>query len=123
MPYCGHVRAGGVGSLRSTDEAAEQRGEPSAEAVEGRRRPKENFALSSTGPTQSGEPASQGQSECADSSTPSSKGRAVCGNSARTDLCGGRFVRIVPTATCAGISRHVVGDERALQERRERTPS
>src|SRR5206468_7563831 len=36
-------------------------GEPSAEAVEGRRRPKENFALSSTGPTQSGEPVSQGQ--------------------------------------------------------------
>src|SRR3954465_8563988 len=60
MPYCGHVRAGGVGSLRSTDEAAKQRGEPSAEAVEGRRRPKENFALSSTGPTQSGEPVSQG---------------------------------------------------------------
>src|SRR3954470_15980785 len=26
MPYCRHVRAGGVGSLRSTDEAAEQRG-------------------------------------------------------------------------------------------------
>jgi hypothetical protein len=25
--------------------------------------------------------------------------RAVCGSSARTDLCGGRFVRAVPTAT------------------------
>src|SRR3954465_121127 len=37
-------------------------GQPSAEAVEGRRRPKENFALSSTGPTQSGEPVSHGES-------------------------------------------------------------
>src|SRR3954470_24295284 len=41
----------------------------------------------------------RGRAECADSSTPLSKGRAVCGSSARTDLCGGRFVRIVPTAT------------------------
>src|SRR3954466_821441 len=41
----------------------------------------------------------RGRAECADSSTQLSKGRAVCGNSARTDLCGGRFVRIVPTAT------------------------
>ena len=41
----------------------------------------------------------RGRAECADSSTPLSKGRAVCGNSARTDLCGGRFVRIVPAAT------------------------
>src|SRR3982750_1488564 len=41
----------------------------------------------------------RGRAECADSSTQLSKGRAVCANSARTDLCGGRFVRIVPTAT------------------------
>src|SRR5947209_14616008 len=41
----------------------------------------------------------RGRAECADSSTQLSTGRAVCGNSARTDLCGGRFVRIVPTAT------------------------
>jgi hypothetical protein len=36
---------------------------------------------------------------------------------ARTDLCGGRSVMVVPTATCAGINRHVVGNERVLQER------
>src|SRR3954452_15084000 len=41
----------------------------------------------------------RGRAKCADSSTPLSKGRAVCGSPARTDLCGGRFVRIVPTAT------------------------
>ena len=32
-------------------------------------------------------------------STLVSKGGAVCGNSARTDLCGGRAVMLVPTAT------------------------
>src|ERR1700753_4472214 len=32
-------------------------------------------------------------------STPISKGGAVCGNPARTDLCGGRAVMLVPTAT------------------------
>ncbi len=32
---------------------------------------------------------------------------AVCGNSARTDLCGGRGVTSVPTATATGFSlRH-----------------
>ena len=31
--------------------------------------------------------------------TPESKGRAVCGNTARTDLCGGRAAMLVPTAT------------------------
>ncbi len=37
-------------------------GQPSAEAAEGRRRPKENDAQSSTGPTQSGKQVSQGLS-------------------------------------------------------------
>ena len=37
-------------------------GQPSAEVVEGRQRPKENDAQSSTSPTQSGEPVSQGLS-------------------------------------------------------------
>ena len=39
-----------------------QEGQPSAEAAEGRRRPKENDAQSSTSPTQSGEQVSQGLS-------------------------------------------------------------
>ena len=39
---------------------------------------------------------------------------------ARTDLCGGRSVRIVPTATSAGINRHVVGEEESLRERSKR---
>jgi hypothetical protein len=30
---------------------------------------------------------------------------AQCGSSARWDLCGGRPVRAVPTATCAGANR------------------
>jgi len=31
--------------------------------------------------------------------------------------------RLVGNSECAGINRHVVGDERALQERRTATPS
>src|SRR3954467_3468915 len=74
-------------------------GQPSAEAVEGRRRPKENLHYLARVRLRAGNLCHRGRAECADSSTPLSKGRAVCGNSARTDLCGGRFVRIVPTAT------------------------
>ncbi len=42
---------------------------------------------------------------------------AQCGSSARWDLCGGRPVWAVPTATCAGINRHGAGDESSPQER------
>ena len=93
----------------------------SAEVVEGRAWTKENVAELYTSPTQSGEVRVPGVTRRARSgkfaSTPSSKVRAVCGNAARTDLCGGRSAMAVPTATCAGINRHVVEDERALQER------
>src|SRR3954449_4201146 len=74
-------------------------GQPSAEAVEGRRRPKENLHYLARVRLRAGNLCHRGRAECADSSTPLSKGRAVCGSSARTDLCGGRFVRTVPTAT------------------------
>ena len=59
---------------------------------------------------------------CASSSTSrqSSKVGAVCGSAARTVLCGGRSVMIVPTATSAGINRYVAGNERVLQERSQR---
>ena len=34
--------------------------------------------------------------------------------------CGGRSAMVVPTATSAGLNRHVVRNERVLQERRQR---
>src|SRR5438067_8289402 len=49
-------------------------------------------------------------------SPPDIQGKSRMRKRARTDLCGGRSAMVVPTATCAGINRHVVGDERALQE-------
>src|SRR3954449_12987496 len=63
-------------------------GQPSAEAVEGRRRPKENLHYLARVRLRAGNLCHRGRAECADSSTPRSKGRAVCGSSARTDLCG-----------------------------------
>ncbi len=62
-PNGGRVRAAGVGPLRITNEAAEQRG---SNPRRRRRRegggPKENDAQSSTSPTQSGKQVSQGLS-------------------------------------------------------------
>ena len=59
-------------------------------------------------------PCREGLASCA----PISEAGAVCGKSARTDLRGGRPAMAVPTATSAGINRHIVGDERAPPERR-----
>jgi hypothetical protein len=73
----------------------------SAEVVEGRARTKENDAGLDTSPTQSGERVSRGSGGVRQGNTltqPSEVG-AVCGSAARTDLCGGRSARIVPTAT------------------------
>jgi len=73
----------------------------SAEVVEGRVRTKENTSQSHTSPAQYGKWRVPEFGECAPCFilTPSSEVRAVCGNSARTDLCGGRPVMTVPTAT------------------------
>ena len=94
----------------------------SAEAGEERARAKENIVLSNTSPTQCGEVSVPRIVRCASSSIArqSSKVGAVCGSAARTVLCGGRSVMIVPTATSAGLNRHVAGNERVLQERSQR---
>jgi hypothetical protein len=74
-----------------------------AELAEGRVRTKQNASGEHTSPTQSGYGVPQrlagvrrvavwfGATSC--------EVGAVCGSSARTDLCGGRSVMIVPTAT------------------------
>src|SRR6202521_1221453 len=73
----------------------------SAEPGEKRARAKENIVQSDTSPTQCGEVSVPRIVRCASSSIArqSSKVGAVCGNAARTVLCGGRSVMIVPTAT------------------------
>ena len=73
----------------------------SAEPGEKRVRAKENIVLSNTSPTQCGEVSVPRIVRCASSSIArqSSKVGAVCGSAARTVLCGGRSVMIVPTAT------------------------
>ncbi len=73
-----------------------------AEVGEGRPEAKENSSLSHMPPTQSGKRMSQGLRGVREASTlrrHSSEVGAQCGNSARWDLCGGRSVMIVPTAT------------------------
>src|ERR1700688_1219441 len=73
----------------------------SAEPGEKRARAKENIVQSDTSPTQCGEVSVPRIVRCASSSIArqSSKVGAVCGSAARTVLCGGRSVMIVPTAT------------------------
>ena len=80
----------------------------SAETGERRARAKENIVQPHTSPTLSGAVSVPGIERCASSriARQSSKVGAVCGNAARTVLCGGRSVMIVPTAT----TRHSVGD-------------
>jgi len=73
----------------------------SAEPGEKRARAKENLVQSDTSPTQRGEVRVPRIARCASSSIAreSSKVGAVCGSAARTVLCGGRSVMVVPTAT------------------------
>src|SRR3954468_9093477 len=100
MPYCGHVCAGGVGSLRSTDEAAEQRGATFGGSCGGKAATQGELCTIYHGCGSERRNVVSQVERCAlILSTPRSKGRAVCGSSARSDLCGGRFVRIVPTVT------------------------
>jgi len=74
--------------------------ETPAEVVEGRAQAKENVAGLDTSPTLCGKRVSPGSGGVRQVRlTLPSKVRAVCGNSARTDLCGGRSAMIVPTAT------------------------
>ena len=76
----------------------------SAEPGEKRVRAKENIVQPNTSPTQCGEVGVPRIERCASSSISrhTSKVGAVCGNAARTDLCGGRSVMVVPTATLDG---------------------
>ena len=96
----------------------------SAEVGEGRAWTKESIVPSYTCPTQRGERVFQRLDGVRRfTSPPIIRGRSRMRKRARTDLCGGRSVMVVPTATSVGINRHVVGDERALQERRVANPS
>src|SRR6202049_4655990 len=84
----------------------------SAETGEKRARAKENIVQSNTSPTQCGEVSVPRIVRCASSSIArqSSKVGAVCGSAARTVLCGGRSVMIVPTATPIRLFDHAVMD-------------
>ena len=74
-----------------------------AEAGEGRPEAKENSCPSCMPPTQSGKsrmfPGRRGVREAVMLRRHLSEAGAQCGNSARWDLCGGRSVMVVPTAT------------------------
>jgi len=91
----------GVGLPRSTEEGSEPRGKP-AEELEGRRWIKENAMNRQTDRAQYRTTVYTAFRACVRPSTgdtPTSEIRAVCVSSARTDLCGGRWVTVVPTAT------------------------
>src|SRR5258708_4850937 len=75
-------------------------GRPSAEVVEGRARTVENIVQSHMLPTQSGNCMSQGMGGVRQAVLPPLiHGKSRMRRRARTDLCGGRSVMIVPTAT------------------------
>ncbi len=77
-------------------------GQPSAEAVEGRAQTKENIVQSRMHPTQSGNCMSQGMGGVRQAVLPPLiHGKSRMRKRARTDLCGGRSVMVVPTATVA----------------------
>src|SRR6266481_9609842 len=75
-------------------------GQPSAEVGEGRARAVENIVQSHMLPTQSGNCMSQGMGGVRQAVLPLLiHGKSRMRRRARTDLCGGRSVMIVPTAT------------------------
>ena len=75
-------------------------GRPSAEVGEGRAQTEENIVQSHMRPTQSGRRMSQGLGGVRQAALPPLiHGKSRMRKRARTDLCGGRSVMIVPTAT------------------------
>src|SRR6266851_4071475 len=77
-------------------------GKPSAEVGEGRARAVENIVRSHMLPTQSGNCMSQGTGGVRQAVLPPLiHGKSRMRGRARTDLCGGRSVMVVPTATCS----------------------
>src|SRR5216683_2600259 len=75
-------------------------GKPSAEVGEGRARAVENIVQAHMLPTQSGNCMSQGMGGVRQAVLPLLiHGKSRMRKRARTDLCGGRSVMIVPTAT------------------------
>ncbi len=75
-------------------------GKPSAEVGEGRARAVENIVQSHMLPTQSGNCMSQGTGGVRQAVLPPLiHGKSRMRRRARTDLCGGRSVMVVPTAT------------------------
>jgi len=105
-PHAGHARRRGVGSRRSTNEAAEQRGASlgggggGKGANQGEHRPEPH----APGTARARRVPGFGRCAPCFDLTPSSEVRAVCGNAARTDPRGGRSAMAVPTAT---ISSHL----------------
>src|SRR6266849_4391199 len=76
--------------------------QPSAEVGEGRARAVENIVRSHMLPTQSGNCMSQGTGGVRQAILPQLiHGKSRMRRRARTDLCGGRSVMVVPTATDA----------------------
>jgi hypothetical protein len=95
-----------------------------AEAGEGRPEAKENSRPSCMSPTQSGKscmcPGRWGAREAGISLSTlrrhSSEAGAQCGNSARWDLCGGRSVMVVPTATRGDPTQYNSSQDRGVKE-------
>src|SRR5229473_6917625 len=82
-------------------------GKPSAEVGEGRARAVENIVRSHMLPTQSGNCMSQGTGGVRQAILPQLiHGKSRMRRRARTDLCGGRSVMVVPTATVIHVIRH-----------------
>src|SRR5208282_4241277 len=105
-PHAGRVRRRGVGSRRSTDEAAEQGGASlgggggGKGANQGEHRPEPH----APGTERVRRVPGFGGWAPGFDLTPSSEVRAVCGNAARTDPRGGRSAMAVPTATLFPLS-------------------
>jgi hypothetical protein len=103
----GESRAADMYVLEESDHAVlpmkppNKKGQPLAEAGEGRAWPKENIARSNTFPTQSGRTRVPGVGRCAAGSLPpASEGRAVCANERSYGSPGGGYQATgIPTAT------------------------
>jgi len=104
-PYDGHARAGEVGLRRNTDEPAEQWKVTSCGGWGGKGAAEGEHRWGTHAPDSEQEPACTSVRRCALGKLQSSLPHAMIlqksrmRRRARTDLCGGRFVRTVPTAT------------------------
>ena len=101
------LRCGEVGRADSTDEACEQGGRIRGGARGGKRCEGEECGLAKHGPDTEPDhrvPCAGSHTQRASASRHALALRAGCGNPARPDLCGGRSVMTVPTATLSPLS-------------------